>query len=147
MNGKDTKSFFRATDVMWLKRLLTWWNGQTLGTQIFTLRKGQRVGEDEDGNLYFQDRDGHRRWVIYNGEMEASRVPVEWHGWLHHTFHDPPTEKPLHRYPWQAAHRRNLTGSREAARPSGSLSTGTPTVPTDYIAWNPVDADKRETES
>ena len=26
-----------------LLRLLTWWNGQTLGTQLFTARKGQRV--------------------------------------------------------------------------------------------------------
>ena len=29
-----------------LKRLVTWWNGQTLGTQLYTSRKGVKVGED-----------------------------------------------------------------------------------------------------
>ena len=32
-----------------LLRLLTWWNGQTLGTQLFTARKGVKVGEDDQG--------------------------------------------------------------------------------------------------
>ena len=32
-----------------LLRLLTWWNGQTLGTQIFTARKGVKVGKDDQG--------------------------------------------------------------------------------------------------
>ena len=26
-----------------------------------------------------------KRWVIYNGVVEASRVPADWHGWLHYT--------------------------------------------------------------
>uniref|UniRef100_UPI002FDE14F5 NADH-ubiquinone oxidoreductase subunit NDUFA12 family protein n=1 Tax=Tabrizicola sp. TaxID=2005166 RepID=UPI002FDE14F5 len=52
-----------------LKRLLTWWNSQTIGTQIFTSRRGVKVGEDEEGNVFYQTRDGKRRWVIYNGEM------------------------------------------------------------------------------
>lgn len=57
-----------------LLRLLTWWNSQTLGTQIFTARKGIKVGEDEQGNVYYRTRDDKRRWVIYNGECEASRI-------------------------------------------------------------------------
>ena len=77
-----------------LKRLLTWWNSQTLGTQLFTARKGVKVGEDEAGNIFYQTRDGKRRWVIFNGEMEASRVSPDWHGWLHHTWDEPPTKAP-----------------------------------------------------
>ena len=68
-----------------LKRLLTWWNSQTIGTQLFTARKGVKVGEDEAGNIFYQTKDGVRRWVIFNGDMEASRVAPDWHGWLHHT--------------------------------------------------------------
>jgi NADH:ubiquinone oxidoreductase subunit len=78
-----------------LKRLVTWWNGQTLGTQIFTARKGVKVGEDDQGNTFYRSRDGKRRWVIYNGESEASRVSPDWHGWLHHTWDEPPSDKPL----------------------------------------------------
>ena len=54
-----------------LSRIFTWWNGETIGTQIFTWRKGIKVGEDDQGNLYFRDSNDKRRWVIYNGEVEA----------------------------------------------------------------------------
>ena len=72
-----------------LKRLLTWWNSQTIGTQIFTARRGQKVGTDAQGNIYYQTADGKKRWVIYNGEIEASRVAPDWHGWLHFTWDQP----------------------------------------------------------
>ena len=51
-----------------LLRAVTWWNGQTLNTQLFTWRKGQKVGEDAQGNIFYQTADGKRRWVIFNGE-------------------------------------------------------------------------------
>ena len=35
-------------------RALTWWDGQTLNTQFFTWRKGTRVGEDDQGNIYYR---------------------------------------------------------------------------------------------
>ncbi|MEM9522518.1 MAG: NADH-ubiquinone oxidoreductase subunit NDUFA12 family protein, partial [Pseudomonadota bacterium] len=54
-----------------LNQAVTWWNGQTLGTQLFTARKGVKVGEDAQGNIYYETRDGKRRWVIFNGEAEA----------------------------------------------------------------------------
>ena len=40
---------------------LTWWNGSTLGTWIYTKRNGTFVGEDLFGNTYYQTRDGVRR--------------------------------------------------------------------------------------
>ena len=85
---------------MWIvDRILTWWRGQTLNTQVWTALYGEKVGEDDQGNIYYQSKKGDRRWVIYNGESEASRVPVEWHGWLHHTFKEPPTKDPMQRRP------------------------------------------------
>ena len=90
--------------------LVTWWNGQTLGTRIFTARNGEKVGEDEQGNVYYQSKDGKRRWVIYNGEVEASRISPDWHGWLHHTFDARPGDKPLTRKDWEKPHQENLTG-------------------------------------
>jgi len=120
-----------------LKRLLTWWNSQTLGTQIFTWRNGQKVGEDEQGNIYYQDKAGKRRWVIYNGEMEASRIGPEWHGWLHHTFAEPPTVAPLARKAWEKPHHENLTGTAAAYAPSGSIRRAAPEARRDYEAWQP----------
>ena len=120
-----------------LLRLLTWWNGQTLGTQRYTWRRGTRVGEDEQGNIYYQNKGGVRRWVIYNGEAEASRVSPDWHGWLHHTWPHPPTEKPLKHKPWEAPHQPNLTGTAAAYAPAGSIRSGAPAPKRDYEAWEP----------
>lgn len=120
-----------------LLRILTWWNGQTLGTQFYTARKGQKVGEDAQGNVYYQTRDGKRRWVIYNGESEASRVSPEWHGWLHHTWDEPPTKQPIRRKSWEKPHEANLTGSVAAYAPPGSIRKGAPAERRDYEAWAP----------
>jgi NADH:ubiquinone oxidoreductase subunit len=120
-----------------LLRLLTWWNGQTLGTQLFTARKGVRVGEDAEGNAFYQTRDGKRRWVIYNGESEASRVSPDWHGWLHFTWDEPPTKAALVHRTWERPHLANLTGTAMAYAPSGSLRKAKPAERRDYEAWSP----------
>jgi len=103
-------------------RFFTWWNGQTLGTQLWTRRYGELVGEDEFGNRYYRTKGGkidptlgfERRWVIYNGYAEASMVGPAWHGWLHHTFELPPTEEKVVPRPWWKPHRPNLTGTPAA---------------------------------
>lgn len=120
-----------------LLELLTWWNGQTVATRFYTWRKGQKVGEDAQGNTYFQTAGGVRRWVIFNGEVEASRIAPEWHGWLHHTWQEPPTVAPLPRKVWEKPHVPNMTGSDLAYRPPGSLLSAGPAVARDYEAWTP----------
>lgn len=120
-----------------LLRAVTWWNGQTLNTQIYTWRNGTKVGEDEQGNTFYQTADGKRRWVIFNGEAEASRVSPDWHGWLHHTFDDLPSDKPLAHKAWEKPHHENLTGTALAYAPAGSLRRVKPADRSDYEAWSP----------
>lgn len=120
-----------------LLRAVTWWNGQTLNTQLFTSRYGERVGEDDAGNIFYQTKDSKRRWVIFNGESEASRVSPDWHGWLHHTWNDPPTENPPKRKEWEKPHHPNLTGTSAAYAPEGSLRRSAPADRKDYEAWSP----------
>ncbi len=120
-----------------LKRLLTWWNSQTISTQIFTWRKGQKVGEDAQGNIYYKTADGKRRWVIFNGEMEATRVPPDWHGWLHFTWDETPSEAPFVHKPWEKPHQENLTGTDAAYAPPGSIRRPLSVARKDYEAWQP----------
>ena len=120
-----------------LLRMLTWWDSQTLGTQIFTARKGVKVGDDAAGNVFYQTRDGKKRWVIYKGEIEASRVSPDWHGWLHFTWDEPPTEAPLPHKPWELPHLENLTVTAEAYAPPGSIKAARPVSRADYEAWAP----------
>ncbi len=123
--------------MLFIKRLFTWWNGQTLNTQFFTWRKGVKVGEDDQGNVYYENREKSKRWVIFNGEAEASRVSPDWHGWLHHTYAKAPTEDALTHKAWEKPHQENLTGTTDAYAPKGSLRAVKPVHRTDYEAWQP----------
>lgn len=121
-----------------LLQFFTWWNGQTLGTRFFTWRKGEKVGEDASGNIYYQGP-GNRRWVIYNGAAEASRIPPGWHGWMHHRTDVPPSQEDYSMRDWELPHVMNLTGTAGAYRPKGSIANQTkrPEVTGDYDAWTP----------
>src|SRR6266851_3412035 len=71
-----------------------------------------------------------RRWVLYKGAAEASKVPAEWHGWLHHTARDVPVAGAEPKYSWQKPHQPNLTGTPLAYRPPGSVLKGGQRAPT-----------------
>ncbi|MGH6763224.1 MAG: NADH:ubiquinone oxidoreductase subunit NDUFA12 [Phyllobacterium sp.] len=125
------------------KQFFTWWSGQTLGTRFHTWRKGERVGKDEFGNVYYQggyDSEGRtRRWIIYKDVTEASAIPPGWHGWIHHRTDLPPSQDDYIPHEWQKRHEPNLTGTAFAYRPKGSLAGGhdRPKVTGDYDAWTP----------
>ena len=38
---------------------------------------------DNFGNKYYESK-SNKRWVIYNGETEASKIPSEWYLWMHY---------------------------------------------------------------
>jgi NADH:ubiquinone oxidoreductase subunit len=130
-----------------LLQIFTWWSGQTLGTRFHTWRNGEKVGEDQFGNIYYRTIGGkidpalgfERRWVIYNGQSEASMVPPGWYGWLHHTSNTPPTQESYTAKEWEMPHIPNMTGTPEAWRPQGSmLKSGVrPAATGDYQAWTP----------
>lgn len=113
---------------------------------LVTLFSGaKRIGVDGFGNKYFEApaRKGYkkpRRWVIYKGTPEATKVPPEWHGWLHHQSNEVPGESSTSfRRKWQQPHKPNLTGTDGAYRPPGHvLESGKRDKATgDYEAWTP----------
>ena len=120
-----------------IKRIFTWWDGQSFGTQLWTWRKGEKVGEDAEGNVFYRNADDSRRWVIYDGDNEATRVSPEWHGWLHFTWNETPDDAPLAHKSWEKPHQENLTGTMAAYAPAGSLRSARPADRSDYEAWTP----------
>lgn len=116
----------------------------TLVTRLMTWLHGERVGKDSLGNCYFQERAKptgrrRRRWVIYDGEDEASRVPPSWHAWLHYTTSDVPDSSKAAPPIWQKEHKPNLTGTAGAYRPPGHTLEGGKRAPAtgDYEPWRP----------
>lgn len=125
-------------------KLFTWWDGATVGTLIDSWRHGEQVGTDAQGNRYFRARkkgsDGReRRWVIYNGANDASRVPPEWHGWLHGSFDSVPESNLPPARIWEADYTPNATGTAAAYRPQGALERGgrRARATGDYESWSP----------
>lgn len=127
-----------------LAKIFTWWNGATIGTLLHSWRHGEHVGTDAQGNRYYRSRrkssDGReRRWVIYDGSNDASRVPPEWHGWLHGAFDDVPESYLPPARIWEADYTPNATGTPAAYLPQGALQRGgrRAAATGDYEAWSP----------
>jgi|TARA_B110000259_G_C14027737_1_gene405353 NADH:ubiquinone oxidoreductase subunit len=84
------------------------------------------VGKDEFGNSYFISKSG-KKHVIYNGSVEASKVPPNWHLWLHN-IHDKIIPNP--QYAWQKIHIPNPTGTKYRNTSSK--------IKKEYQSWEPA---------
>ena len=123
-----------------LKYLFTWWNGSTVGTNLYTFLKGKKVGEDHFGNSYYESKDKKTRWCIYSNQSEASRIGPEWNGWLRFTSDSIPEGSNMV-YKWQKVFTGNLTGIEGAYKPRivkvSSLKEDLNSYESDYQAWKP----------
>jgi len=115
----------------------------SIGTHIYTIFCGEQAGSDEFGNRYYRRKKKlhgrERRWSIFKGKKESSKIPPEWHAWLHHTADAPLSEAAAQPEEWQQPHLPNLSGSVHAYRPQGSDENGgkRDSASADYKAWTP----------
>ena len=121
------------------KNLFTWWEGASTGTALYSWRNGRKVGADPLGNAYFEGGKDGRRWVIYAGDNDGSRVPPDWQSWLRGTIDGLPEQAlpPVRKF--QQKPTPNLTGTMAAFRPDGALGSGRvrPASTGDYQPWIP----------
>ena len=121
--------------INFLKQIFTWWHKQTVGTFLYTLFLGKFVGRDQYGNKYYSNSKG-KRWVIYKSDIESSRIPAEWHLWIHFQTIKKPSDE-IKKFPWQKQHEENLTGTKKAYKPEGSLASDLKTNTKKYETWKP----------
>ena len=115
-----------------IKEMLTWWNHQTFGTRLNTIFFGKLVGEDHFGNKYYENKKRKKRWVIYKGEIEATKIPVEWYSWMHSIKNKIEETHELKKYDWQKNHLSNQTGTNKAYNPQKNLDANKKK----YKSWN-----------
>ena len=115
-----------------IKEIFTWWNHQTFGTKLKTFFSGKFVGEDEYGNKYYENKKRKKRWVIYNGEIEATKIPIEWYSWIHSIKNKIEDTHQLKKYNWQKKHLSNQTGTNKAYSPKKNKNATTKK----YKTWN-----------
>lgn len=94
-----------------------------------------KIGEDQFGNLYYSSNQknylgANKRYVLYKGLDESSKVPPMWHAWLHYLSDYVPSD--INLYNWQKPYHPNLTGTKNSYNPqrSGIKSQK-------YSAWTP----------
>ena len=115
-----------------------------LGTRLFIALFAKPYGEDSFGTRYYEEKNPPKgrkakRWALYRGEPEPSKIPPDWFGWLHYQMEAPLSpEDPFH-HAWQKPHEANLSGTPDATRPHSPLpdSTLSGEVAPSYKAWKP----------
>ena len=104
--------------------------------KIYSKFFAQEIGQDEYGNKYYAEQNNspinnyrERRWVIYDGEIEASKVPQRWNAWLHHVTKEKPTNY-VRKEKWMKKH---LPNSRRII----NLDIEKKYSKKNYQSWNP----------
>ncbi len=98
----------------------------------------KKVGSDEFGNQYYQHPKSLKRYVVYKGMVEASKIPSNWHGWMHYSTDKIPDQNQP-KNSWHQTHLPNLTGTKLRYFIGGHLAKKSLRVKTggDYQAWKP----------
>ncbi len=116
----------------------------SFGTKLYTWLYGKLVGNDSMGNKYYSNNENFedlnaKRWVIFKGEIEATKIPPHWHAWLHKSIDTPPINY-SHTYSWQKDHKQNMTGTKNAHFPKSnplSKNYDPDQIKADYEPWSP----------
>ncbi len=119
--------------INFLKQIFTWWHKQTVGTFIYTLFTGKFIGRDQFGNKYYSNSKG-KRWVIYKNNIESSKIPPDWHSWIHFLRINKPSNEEK-KFLWQKQYEENLTGTARAYKPEGSLTSDSKKDMKKYETW------------
>ena len=109
-------------------------------TKLWIKHTSRKVGVDEFGNAYYlgyrTNYLGHRkRYVIFKGADQTTKVPPMWHAWLHYLANEEetPQESQNKGFKWQKKHHPNLSGSKYAYDPKKSNNR----ILTSFSAWQP----------
>lgn len=82
------------------------------------LKKFHLIGEDEYGNKYYINPKNNARICIYHGTPEPSKIPPEWHGWVHGNAENP--VKSLD-FEWIKKYIPNTTGTNFVHKSKNSI--------------------------
>jgi NADH:ubiquinone oxidoreductase subunit len=110
-----------------------------IATRILTYFTGKFVGKDYFGNSYYRSifkRAGkEKRWVIFSGMVEGSKIPPKWYRWIHYISDKLPIEEINEQHFWQQPYAPNHTGTDKAYYPIENKFRNNNQL--NYKSWNP----------
>jgi NADH:ubiquinone oxidoreductase subunit len=103
-----------------------------IGLLLYTKLFGQYVDTDAFGNAYYQTKHHQniKRWVLYNGIYDPSKIPADWQAWLSFMQDSPPKRN-------QSDWAPNTTGTKFAQNKITSIENIPQTTLNYYDSWTP----------
>jgi NADH:ubiquinone oxidoreductase subunit len=103
-----------------------------LGLLLYTKLFGRYIDTDAFGNAYYQTKNSKKikRWVIYNGIYDSSKIPADWQAWLSFLWTLPPKR---HGNNWVP----NTTGTKFAQNQITSIENIPQSALNYYDSWSP----------
>tara|TARA_B100000242_G_scaffold89729_1_gene60568 strand:- start:176 stop:529 length:354 start_codon:yes stop_codon:yes gene_type:complete len=90
-----------------------------IGTILYSLLSGKKVGEDNQGNkFYVHKKNKKKRWVLYKKQIDPTSLEVEWQIWLTETYKDKEIIINKPSFKWQKNKKANLTGTLASYHPA-----------------------------
>ena len=92
----------------------------SIGTILYSLLNGKKVGEDNQGNkFYIHKKNKKKRWVLYKKHIDPTNLEVEWQIWLTETNNNN-KEIIINKasFKWQKNKKANLTGTLNSYHPA-----------------------------
>ena len=91
----------------------------SIGTILYSLLNGKKVGEDNQGNkFYIHKKNTKKRWVLYKKQIDPTNLEVEWQVWLTKTNKDQDIIINKPNFKWQKNKKANLTGTIDSYHPA-----------------------------
>ena len=91
----------------------------SIGTVLYSLLNGQKVGKDNQGNkFYIHKKNKKKRWVLYKKQIDPTSLEVEWQIWLTETDKDKEIIINKPSFKWQKNKKANLTGTLNSYHPA-----------------------------
>ena len=91
----------------------------SIGTILYSIFNGKKVGEDNQGNkFYMHKKNKKKRWVLYKKHIEPTNLEVEWQIWLTETNKNKEIIINKPNFKWQKNKKANLTGTLNSYHPA-----------------------------
>ena len=91
----------------------------SIGTILYSLLNGKKVGEDNQGNkFYIHKKNKKKRWVLYKKHIEPTNLEVEWQIWLTEINKNKEIIINKPNFKWQKNKKANLTGTLNSYHPA-----------------------------
>ena len=92
-----------------------------IGTILYSLFNGKKVGQDNQGNkFYIHKKNKKKRWVLYKNKIDPTNIEVKWLIWLTENDKDQEMIMNNSKFKWQKNKKANLTGTINSYHPQNN---------------------------